>query len=204
MALISRQSNSSDSVRRSPICGAGRRLAAVRGAGLLSFALLGACASQIPQAIRNPPADNPPVAAVRDDTAAYEARRVRWGGVILATDNRESSTRLTILARPLDGHGRPEDSDDSEGRFIAIVQEFLEPSVYAADRKVTVSGILSHSETGRVGEFPYTYPVVRAETVYLWPKEIPVPAGYYPWWYDPWYYDPWYTDRYPYRRYPYR
>jgi outer membrane lipoprotein len=167
---------------------------------LLPFALLAACASQIPEAIRKPPPDNPAVAAVRDDTAAYEARRVRWGGVILTTDNRASTTRLTILARPLDSHGRPEDGDDSGGRFIAIVDRFLEPSVYAKERKITLSGTLLHARTGKVGEFAYTYPVVQAETVYLWPKEIPVPAGYYPWWYDPWYYEPWYRDRfYPYR-----
>lgn len=176
----------------------------LRIARLLPLALLAGCASQIPEAIRKPPPDNPPVAAVRDDTSAFEARRVRWGGKILAIDNRASITRLTILARPLDSRGKPEDGDESDGRFIAIVNQFLEPSVYAPDRKITVSGMLLHGETGKVGEFPYTYPVVQAETFYLWPKEVPLPAGYYPWWYDPWYYDPWYMDRYYPYRYPYR
>jgi len=70
---------------------------------------------------------------------------------------------------------------------------------------MTVSGTLLRDETGTVGEYPYNYPVIQVQQHHLWPKEQPLPAGYYPWWrYDPWYYDPWYYDRYYYPRYYYK
>ena len=176
----------------------------VRFLWLLAALLVAACASPIPKAIKEPPPDNPDLEAVRSDAGAYESRDVRWGGDILETDNRENQTRLTILARPLVRNGKPDtDTDDSPGRFIAIVPGFLDPKVYGDKRKITVTGTLAGSEPGKVGEFAYTYPVVKVQEYYLWPKEVPVPPGWYPWYYDPWYYDPWYYDRWGPLGYPY-
>lgn len=170
-------------------------------AGCLVSLLLGACASNIPLEIKQAPADNPAPEQVRNAPKEFQNRQVRWGGIILETDNRQDSSRVTVLALPLSKDGRPEDTDNSLGRFIAIVPEFLDPMVYSEDRRLTVAGRLRGTETDKVGEFRYTYPVVQAEHHYLWPRETgqPYPPPYYryPWWYyDPWYYDPWY--RYPY------
>ena len=41
--------------------------------------VLTACASQVPPAIRQAPADNPSVEAVRENVAEYEGRQVRSG-----------------------------------------------------------------------------------------------------------------------------
>jgi outer membrane lipoprotein len=169
-----------------------------RLAPLLAPLLLAACASQVPVNIREAPPGNPSLGLVRGNTGDYLSQQVRWGGEILATENRENATWLTILARPLAGNGKPEQSDDSPGRFLAHVPQFLDPKVYKAERKLTVRGTVQGSETREVGEFPYDYPVVEASDWYLWPKEVEYPPDYYsyPWWYyDPWYYDPWY--RYP-------
>ena len=173
---------------------------------LLLTVLLGACASQVPQHIREAPADNPSLQQVREHAADYLGRQVRWGGMIIETGNREATTLLTILGRPLYKGGEPKFTDDSAGRFIAIVPEFLDPQVYAPDRQVTVAGPLLRTETGKVGEYPYTYPVIQADAWYLWPKKNKWPRGYpAPWWQDPWYYDAWYPYSYPYPyRYPYR
>jgi len=173
---------------------------------LLLTALLGACASQVPLHIREAPADNPPLQQVHEDAADYLGRQVRWGGMIIETGNREATTLLTILGRPLYKGGEPKFTDDSAGRFIAIVPEFLDPQVYAPDRQVTVAGSLLRTETGKVGEHPYTYPVIQADAWYLWPEKTKWPYGYpAPWWQDPWYYDAWYPYGYPYPyRYPYR
>jgi outer membrane lipoprotein len=167
---------------------------------LLLTLLLSACASQVPQGIKEAPADNPSQELVHKSIADYLGQQVRWGGTIIETGNREATTLLTVLGRPLYRGGEPKFTDDSAGRFIAIVPAFLDPQVYASDRQVTVTGTLLRTETGQVGEFPYTYPVIQADAWYLWPKAIEAPYGYpYPGWYDPWYYDPWYPYRYPYR-----
>jgi len=196
-------------------------------AWLLAGLLVSACTSQIPALIRQGPVNSPSPALVREQVDDYTGQQVRWGGLLLATENRVDATWLTILARPLGADGEPGYSDDSLGRFIAIVPEFLDPQVYAPDRLVTVTGTLTHSESGMVGDHAYRYPVVAAQAWYLWPEPAVVPYGapYYGGWYDPWYgpwwygpgyapwyspwwhgswYDPWYYRRpHPYRD-PYR
>ena len=175
-------------------------IAKPRCCALLLALLLSACASQVPQGIREAPADNTSPEQVRAQDTEHLGQRLRWGGTIIETGNREDATWLTVLARPLYKNGKPQFSDDSAGRFIAIVPEFLEPQVYAPDRQVTITGTLLRSEAGEVGEYLYTYPVIQAEVWYLWPEVTEMPWGYpYPGWYDPWYYDPWYPYRYPYR-----
>ena len=171
---------------------------------LLLALLLGACASQVPLPIREAPADSPSLAVVRAQDADYLGQRVRWGGTIIETGNRENATWLTVLGKPLDKSGEPGFGDDGAGRFIAIVPGFLDPKVYAPDRRVTVSGTLARFESAMVGEYPYSYPVVEAEAWYLWAREVKRPDGYDdPWRYDPWYYRPWYGPWHPYG-YPYR
>jgi outer membrane lipoprotein len=166
--------------------------------------LLSACASPVPQAIRVAPPDAPSLAAVRAAPGEHLGQQVRWGGTLIATDNRENTTWLTMLGRPLGSSGRPDWSDESDGRFIAIVPEFLDPKLYAPDRRLTVTGTLLRTEAGKVGEHPYTYPVVAADAWYLWPLDKRWRRRYPdPWWHDPrgcrpWYYDPWYPYSYPY------
>jgi outer membrane lipoprotein len=172
---------------------------------LLIGLMLTACATQIPPSIREAPADNPSVEAVRANAADYRGRQVRWGGKLIATENRENATWLTVLASStLSKDGEPQSDHDSAGRFIAVVPEFLDPMVYAADRKVTVTGTLLRTETRPVGQFRYTYPVVEAKSWYLWPEESVAPYGYpYPGWYGPWYGPPWVGPWYPGPWYPY-
>jgi len=166
-------------------------------AGLLAALLLSACASQVPLNIREAPDSNADLGQVRADAAPYMGQQVRWGGTIISTENRADVTWLTVLGRPLYKDGKPEFTDDSAGRFIAVVPEFLEPEVFAPDRQVTVTGTLARTEAGKVGAHPYIYPVVNAEAWYLWPVETR--RNDYDPWYDPWFYDPWYPFGYPYR-----
>jgi len=176
----------------------------VAGCLLLVSILLAGCTSQIPQNIRQAPPNNPSIEQVRNSTLENPIWLVRWGGEILETENLENETRFTVLASKLSKSGEPGTTDDSEGRFIAIVPVFLDPKVYAPGRYLTVSGTLLRFEDRKVGEFAYRYPVVQANSYYLWPEEITPAYGYpYPGWYDPWFYDPWfYRPWYP-RRYPY-
>ena len=173
--------------------------------GLLLALLLSACASQVPLIIREAPADSPSLAQSREHIVDYQGQQVRWGGTIIETVNRENTTWLTVLERPLFKDGEPRYTDDNGGRFIAIVPKFLDPKVYAPDRRATFTGTLVRTEPGKVGEHPFTYPVVQADGWYLWPRDAGWPYDYD----DPWYYEPWYLDRwhYPqswyYRGYPY-
>ena len=124
-----------------------------------------------------------------------KGRAVRWGGEIASTLNRPDKTRIEIVSRPLDGSGRPRLIDRTEGRFVAYVDGFLDPVVYAKGREITVEGEVAGVEPGRIGDYPYRFMVVRAVSQRLWPRRKPVVLRPIPDPYPFWRHDPW---RYPY------
>lgn len=122
-------------------------------------------------------------------------QRVRWGGSIENTHPRQSDTCLEIVSRPLDESSRPQETDESQGRFIACTPGFLDPAVYAKGRQVTVTGTLQSPEKRKIGEFTYPFPRIAADYVHLWPKREKI--DYRSPYYDP-FWGPW-----PYRYWPY-
>jgi outer membrane lipoprotein len=95
-------------------------------------------------------------------------RSVIWGGEIISTVNQADSTRMEILAYPLDHRQKPMRDDPSQGRFKAVVAGYLEAADYAPHRLVTVQGRLLGRETGKIGKLEYGYPIVAAEKIHLW------------------------------------
>jgi outer membrane lipoprotein len=165
---------------------------------LLILALTG-CASDTPRAIREAPAENIALPEALQNPEKHRGAAVRWGGTIAAVENRRDATWIEIVERPLDADGQPRRTDRSAGRFLARVDGFLDPTIFAPKRQVTVAGTLDGISTHAIGEHPYTYPVVHVELIHLWPLSATAPPYYYPspyYWYGPWY--PW---GYP---YPYR
>jgi len=171
--------------------------------GVLVLAVLvTGCASTVPEPIRAPLADSPTLPQVREDPGTFVGERVRWGGTIVAVENREQYTRLEVVARKLTTQGRPEEEDATPGRFLAILDGFRDPAVYGQGRAITVVGELEASQTHTIGEFPYRFPVVRVRSHHLWAKVETVRESLPPpWYYDPWYYDPWYPYYRPYHPY---
>lgn len=157
---------------------------------------MSACSSHIPPEIKQPLDGSPGVAQVRHQAGDYLSQKIRWGGIILHTENKQDVSELTIIALPLSESGEPIDSDKSPGRFIAIIDEFVEPLVYSPEREITVTGKILRTENLKVGEFPYEYPVIQVDHYYLWPPE-PEPSYLdYPTY--PWIYGPYYPWHYPY------
>lgn len=169
---------------------------------------LAGCAST-PDGIPDPGRDSPGLADVRDDSDRFSGAVVRWGGTIAGIDNRQDATLVEVVARDLDRSGRPRERDGSAGRFLAVIDGFLDPAIYQTGREVTVIGSVDGSETRPVGDHEYSYVRVKASGHHLWRERQPDPyAGaprrgpgpYYGPWYDPWY-DPWYPHRRGYRYY---
>jgi len=168
---------------------------------LLSFVLLlPACSSHIPVEISEPLPTELQISQVRENIDQYIGQKVRWGGSILSTDNKENTSLISIVSFPLNGNGRPTDSGESSGRFIAVLNDFLEPLVYSEDRQITINGTITGTENRKVGEFLYNYPVVKVEHYHLWAPLLEYDNDYPPhWWYEPWYY-----PHYPYYHHPLR
>ncbi len=137
---------------------------------LLTILALSGCASNIPREIKEPPAENPTVYEVRDDIDRYTDSRVRWGGTIADVENRENETWIEVVALELAGYGRPETTDNSYGRFLVRIDQFIDPQIYAKGRELTIAGVVESRIVRKIGEHPYTYPLIRATSHHLWPQ----------------------------------
>ena len=96
-------------------------------------------------------------------------KTIAWGGIIVASRNLASQTQLEILSYPLDEHGRPDREAKAGGRFIALHPGYLELTNYAEGRLVSMTGAVSETRAGSVGESRYVYPVLAVKSLFLWP-----------------------------------
>lgn len=102
---------------------------------------------------------------------AMRGNKVLWGGMIVNSTNLEDSTRLEVLAYPLDSAQRPDTDAQPHGRFLAIEPGYLETVDYRQGRLITVKGTLTKARKGEIDEASYTYPVVASDRLYLWPQQ---------------------------------
>ncbi len=89
------------------------------------------------------------------------AGTVNWGGRIIEVRTVDETTELEILSFPLSSSGRPHTDRDSDGRFIAVREGFVDPLIYAKGRTVTVVGRLASLREGNIGEQSFRWPVVK-------------------------------------------
>jgi len=156
---------------------------------MLALLALGGCATE-PFPVT---AHSPTVNAVRGDVSGHQNQVATWGGTILDVEVKKQDTLVIVLARPLDKYGVPDLTTGSDGRFIARIKGFADPVLFSVGRRLTVTGSISGSETRKIGEYFYVYPVIAVSQYRLWPIEsarVPADDG---WYYDPWFYGyPWY------------
>lgn len=174
------------------------------GSGLLFFVLLcipysglTGCAPALSRQFRAHVKAPIPFKALLEEGGTYKGQKVILGGYILESENKPDGSLLTVLQAPLDYRNEPRSQDLSEGRFLVQTEKFLDPEVYSKDRKLTVGGKMLGVRSLPLGNRSYTYPVIEAEELYLWPKELRYIRPDYPYYYY-WPY-PWYC----YPRYPY-
>jgi len=141
---------------------------------------------------------------LRENVEGYVGKTVILGGHILEVRNLAKKTQIIVLQTPLDFQHRPKQKDQSEGRFVAVYDGFLDPEIYQKDRMITVGGPVLGRETVVIEGYSYPTVAVKSEEMHLWEKELKrqtipfFPDPYY----DPFYYDPFYPWPGPYR-YPY-
>lgn len=162
--------------------------------------IVSGCASPISENLRKEAMPRESFSLVFENPDHFQDNTVVWGGSIIRTITDKDGSQVYILQTTLGFRDKPESTDTSQGRFIAITDRHLDPLVYAKGRLITVAGQVAGKKTvvHKKSGGSYTYPVVRAEQLYLWPKrEAPTPyiGPYYaPYWWDG--YDPFWD--YPY------
>jgi len=127
---------------------------------------------------------------------AFQGKMVIWGGEIVTAKNLKEGTVIEIVQKSLTSEERPLNVDQSDGRFLALYDGYLDVAIYSKGREVTVAGRIKETKKGLLGEIEYTYPVVYAQEVHIWPPRDDKKYYISPHWH---YYDWLY---YPYRRYP--
>ncbi|MEA3415122.1 MAG: Slp family lipoprotein [Thermodesulfobacteriota bacterium] len=157
------------------------------------FSIAG-CAPVISKQLRKQIAKELTLSVVAKAPEAYKGETVLWSGVIISSVNLKEGTMIEVLQKPADTSGKPKDVDESEGRFLALYPGYLDVAIYNGGRKVTVAGEVQGKKIQRLGEIEYTYPLIFAKEVHLWPVEkedrvyYPCPYWHYPRWYAPYWY----------------
>ncbi len=107
-----------------------------------------------------------------DDVVAtpeqHQGKLTRWGGIIADVQNTNAGTWFEVLYYPLTSSGRPSVGPRSRGRFKAYFNSFMDPMEFEVGRAITFTGRIKASESGKVGEADYRFPVLAAKDFQLW------------------------------------
>lgn len=135
----------------------------------LASVLLAACATA-PKPLQGQFA---PITPQQSLAAGTQGQSVRWGGRVIETLPGPDQTCFQMLARPLNSLGRPmsNNSDASDGRFLACRAGFYDPAVFQPGRDITFIGRVDGQEDVTIGEYAYKLPKLAADTIYLWPEQ---------------------------------
>jgi outer membrane lipoprotein len=137
---------------------------------LLLAWVLTACSGGISQQARDQVTYTGPFAAVQQAPAKFRGTILMLGGKVIKTLNKEGATELIVLQLSLDNRDRPEDNDQSQGRFLVRSARFIDPAIFPPGTLITVVGRLQGSEPRLIGEMPYTYPVIEPIETKKWPS----------------------------------
>lgn len=139
-------------------------------------------------------------AQVKAAPESYNGQPVTFGGKVLGARRLKEGTRIEILQLPLADSLQPTtDLSTSQGRFVALRKEFLDPATIPAGTFITVTGEMAGSITLPLDETEYTYPLMHATSLRVWSEQdeeaprIRRPLGPGPYWGPYWspYWHPW-------------
>ncbi len=135
------------------------------------FLFLSACAKTIPPEAMNNVDRNISFQTLSKNPDAFLSKTVLLGGTIISTENTPQTTTFVVLQHDLDSDYRPLDNDQSRGRFLLKVPEFLDPAIYTKGRRITAAGTIMGREIRQLDGIPYSYPVIERNYLHLWPEE---------------------------------
>jgi outer membrane lipoprotein len=137
---------------------------------------------------------------VKATPESFKGQPVTFGGKILAAKRLKEGTRIEVLQLPLTSSSQPiTDLSKSQGRFVALQKQFLDPATIPAGTFVTITGEVAGSLTMPLDETEYTYPLLHVTNLRVWtegeddPPRIRSHMGPGPYWGPYWspYWRPW-------------
>ena len=118
----------------------------------------------------------------------YKGQIMVVGGKVLSAKRLKDGTQIEVLQLPLDRNMKPGGSlQKSQGRFIALQEEFLDPATLPSGTRVTVVGEVSGMVTLPLDETTYDFPTLVIKRLTVWPSlSIHRVIGRYPYMYPYW------------------
>ncbi|RJQ73019.1 MAG: hypothetical protein C4519_18270 [Desulfobacteraceae bacterium] len=131
---------------------------------------LNACGQGISKQIRSQVTFSGPFRQLQEGPERYVGEMAILGGKIIEVRPLDNGTELMVLQLELDGSDRPQDNDQSQGRFLVHSDQFLDPAIYAAGTLITAVGRVKGSEQRYIGQMAYRYPTLAMEEIKKWPQ----------------------------------
>lgn len=132
------------------------------------YLLLGACTT-LPPAFDDEKTKDISYSQVSADLDSYQDATIRWGGVIVDIEDDENFSWMQVSYYPLDYYGRPVLDKPSEGRFVIKTEKFHGATPYAADREITVVGVIDGKIERKIGDKYISSPLIKTTAIHLWP-----------------------------------
>jgi outer membrane lipoprotein len=113
---------------------------------------------------------------VKTAPESYNGQPVTFGGKVLAAKRLKEGTRIEVLQLPLMSTSQPfTDLSKSQGRFVALQKQFLDPATIPAGTFVTITGEVAGSVTMPLDETEYTYPLLHVTNLRVWTDDEDAP-----------------------------
>jgi outer membrane lipoprotein len=105
---------------------------------------------------------------LRESPDSFRGKVVVFGGEVLKAKRLKEGTQLEVLQLPLEDWQPMSPRNESQGRFLAIQKEFLDPATVTDETRVTVVGEVVGVTTQHLDEMEYRYPTVEVKYLKVW------------------------------------
>jgi outer membrane lipoprotein len=129
------------------------------------------CAGGISKQVRSQVTFFGPFKELQQNPERFRGEMMMFGGKIIETQALGNGTEIIVLHLELNASNRPDDNDQSQGRYVVRSDQFIDPAIYPPGTLVTVAGRLLESEARQIGQMSYHYPVIDLEEIKKWPKQ---------------------------------
>lgn len=140
--------------------------------------LLSACAASTPSAediTQQEPIDRTVTfAQIKEAPEAHRSKVVMLGGEVLSIKRLKDGTRIEVLQLPIAQNNEPQmNRMATQGRFLAIEPQSLDPAVLPPGTRVTIVGEVSGSKSMPLDEIDYVYPILTVKQLHAWGPPTP-------------------------------
>lgn len=152
-------------------CKGGRRVRRILAVLMVVWAGVNAsgCATGMSEAARSQVTYEGSFAALQGAPEPQRGKVAMLGGRIVDITPQAEGTEIVVLQFPLSTSDKPLLDQPSEGRFLIVSPEFLDPAVYPKLTPLTVVGEITGHTVRTIGDYPYTLPVLRPIEIKAWP-----------------------------------